>query len=203
MFPLGSTVFPQQVVPLHVFEPRYQTLLEHLTTRGASPTFGIVLIERGFEVGGGDSRTRVGTRVEIQHAERFEDGRWAVITAGIERIDIVDWLPDDPYPRATVHVRQVRDNGGGDLAALEELVLTTIDLAIGEAGERDFERPNFSSDPQAKLDQLSALSPISDFDRQNVLEAPGTSEQIQRLTEALETKQILLRAQLGHGEDFG
>ena len=61
MFPLGSTVFPQQVVPLHIFEERYRTLLEHVTADDDSPGFGIVLIDRGHEVGGGDIRTTVGT----------------------------------------------------------------------------------------------------------------------------------------------
>ena len=43
MFPLGSTVFPQQVVPLHIFEERYRTLLEHVTADDDSPGFGIAV----------------------------------------------------------------------------------------------------------------------------------------------------------------
>lgn len=196
MFPLGSTVFPGQVVPLHVFEPRYQTLLADLTTPDADASFGIVLIDRGFEVGGGDHRVDVATRVEILQAEEFEDGRWGVVTAGVERLDIIEWLEDDPYPRAIVSPRLVKDNGGTSLDDLETLLVETIALAAARAGVETPGDLDFSEDPQVRLDQLSALSPLTEFDRQGVLEAATTSEQIARLTDALAGKQELLRAEL-------
>ena len=46
MFPLGSTVFPSQVLPLHVFEDRYRALMGELTTAGAEPTFGVAMSTR-------------------------------------------------------------------------------------------------------------------------------------------------------------
>lgn len=203
MFPLGSTVFPQQVVPLHVFEPRYRALLEEITNDPESAGFGITLIDRGHEVGGGDHRTLVGTRVEVLQAERFDDGRWAVVVAGVERIDILKWLPDDPYPQAAVASRTVIDNGGSDLDALGGEVTRTINLMAEVAGRVAPEPHEFSSDPRTRLDQLSAVAPLSEFDRQRVLEAPTTNDQVTLLREALADKQLLLRAQLGLGGDFG
>ncbi len=58
MFPLGTVVFPYTAVPLRVFEPRYQHLLDDVL--GGDRSFGSVLIERGSEVGGGDARFEVG-----------------------------------------------------------------------------------------------------------------------------------------------
>lgn len=196
MFPLGSTVFPGQVVPLHVFEPRYRALLDELFGGDSEPTFGIVLIDRGFEVGGGDHRVDVATRVEILQAEEFEDGRWAVVTAGVERLDILEWLSDDPYPRAIVAPRPVDDDGGASLDDLQELLLATIELAARSVGVDPPESLDFSNDPQTRLDQLSALSPLTEFDRQKVLEARTTSRQIALLSEALSEKQLLIRAEL-------
>lgn len=196
MFPLGSTVFPGQVVPLHVFEPRYRALLDELFGGDSEPTFGIVLIDRGFEVGGGDHRVDVATRVEILQAEEFEDGRWAVVTAGVERLDILEWLSDDPYPRAIVAPRPVNDDGGASLDDLQELLLATIELAARSVGVDPPESLDFSNDPQTRLDQLSALSPLTEFDRQKVLEARTTSRQIALLSEALSEKQLLIRAEL-------
>ena len=60
MFPLGTVLFPYGVLPLHVFEPRYRLLAEHCLA--GDGCFGVVLIERGSEVGGGDTRFDVGTR---------------------------------------------------------------------------------------------------------------------------------------------
>jgi len=196
MFPLGSTVFPGQVVPLHVFEDRYRTLMSEITADGADPTFGIVLIDRGFEVGGGDHRVDVATRVEILQAEEFEDGRWGVVTAGLERIDILEWIDDDPYPRARVSQRNVRDDGGANLDDLEALLVDTIRLAALQAGVEVPSGLQFSADPQTRLDQLSALAPLTEFDRQKVLEAPTTSRQIELLSHSLEEKKILIQVQI-------
>lgn len=196
MFPLGSTVFPGQVVPLHVFEPRYRAMISELVADGADATFGIVLIDRGFEVGGGDHRVDVATRVEILQAEEFDDGRWAVITAGLERLDILEWLSEDPYPRAIVATRLVSDDGGSSLDDLEELFRTTMTLAAARAGVELPDPLEFSDDPLVRLDQLSALAPLTEFDRQSVLEASTTSQQIALLSEALADKQVLIRAEL-------
>ena len=61
MFPLGSVLLPGVVLPLHVFEPRYQQLVRDCLETDEHE-FGVVLIDRGSEVGGGDSRTDVGCR---------------------------------------------------------------------------------------------------------------------------------------------
>ena len=203
MFPLGSTVFPQQVVPLHIFEERYRTLLEHVTADDDSPGFGIVLIDRGHEVGGGDVRTSVGTRVKVLQAERFDDGRWGIVVLGVERIDILEWLPDDPYPLAVVTPRSVADDGGSSLDDLESSLQETIDLIVSASGAETPEPYAFDSDPHVRLDQMSAVAPVGDFDRQRILEAATTSEQMARLSNALEDKQMLLRAQLGQRDEFG
>ena len=196
MFPLGSTVFPGQVVPLHVFEPRYRAMISELAGDDGDATFGIVLIDRGFEVGGGDHRVDVATRVEILQAEEFDDGRWAVITAGLERLDILEWLGEDPYPCARVATRLVSDDGGSSLDDLEELLRATMTLAAASAGVEMPDSLEFSDDPLVRLDQLSALAPLTEFDRQSILEASTTSRQIAILSEALADKQVLIRAEL-------
>ena len=55
MFPLGTVLFPTLILPLHVFEPRYRALVENCLA-APQPEFGVVLIERGSEVGGDDVR---------------------------------------------------------------------------------------------------------------------------------------------------
>ena len=68
-----------------------------MTTR-----FGIVLITRGSEVGGGDERMTVGQHAVISHAASLADGRSLMMVRGEARIEVVDWLADDPYPLALV-----------------------------------------------------------------------------------------------------
>ena len=98
MFPLGSVLVPGLLLPLHVFEPRYRALVHDVLA--ADGRFGVTLIERGSEVGGGDERTAVGTAAQIVQAEESPDGRWGILAVGEERIRVLRWLDDDPYPRA-------------------------------------------------------------------------------------------------------
>ena len=50
MFPLGTVLIPGAVLPLHIFEPRYREMAQFCIDNGSN--FGVVLIERGQEVGG-------------------------------------------------------------------------------------------------------------------------------------------------------
>ncbi len=101
MFPLGSVLLPGVVLPLHVFEPRYQQLVRDCLET-AEHEFGVVLIDRGSEVGGGDSRLAVGVVARMLQVAAMDDGRFALVTVGTRRIRVIQWLPDDPYPRAEV-----------------------------------------------------------------------------------------------------
>ncbi len=100
MFPLESVLFPFSVLPLRVFEPRYQALT--IDVMGGSREFGVVLIERGSEVGGGDVRFAVATVGKVLEAQNLDDGGWLLIVVGTRRIEVIEWLDDDPYPRARV-----------------------------------------------------------------------------------------------------
>jgi uncharacterized protein len=100
MFPLGTVLLPFQVLPLHVFEPRYQALVR--TCLSGEPEFGVTLIERGSEVGGGDMRAGVGCLARIVDVKQFPDGRLALVAVGTTRLEVIEWLADDPYPQAMI-----------------------------------------------------------------------------------------------------
>ena len=78
MFPLSAVLFPHASMPLHVFEPRYRQMLRDCLA--GDGRFGIVLIERGSEVGGGDQRSLLGTRGVITAGSRV--GRRALVRRG-------------------------------------------------------------------------------------------------------------------------
>ena len=110
MFPLGSVLVPSGGLPLHVFEPRYRTLVHDCLARNWE--FGVVLIARGSEVGGADVRTDVGTAARIVESAELPDGRWALVAVGVRRIRVQRWLEDDPYPRADVELAADEEDAG-------------------------------------------------------------------------------------------
>src|SRR6476619_4622640 len=84
MFPLGSPLLPRMLLPLRVFEPRYRAMCDRVL--GGDGRFGVVLIERGSEVGGGEARLDVGCVAEVVRAEPQPDGGWLLACVGAERI---------------------------------------------------------------------------------------------------------------------
>ncbi len=202
MFPLGTVLVPKAVVPLHVFEPRYQTMLADVMT--GDRKFGVVLIERGSEVGGGDVRTDVGTVAQVVELHPIAADRWLVIVAGTERITVDRWLPDEPYPRAEVSA--FPDESGPSVDVQEWKALNRrmrqvlADLAeLGDTVARaTFE---LGDDPGMGSFQLAGLGPFSDLDRQRVLCTPGVSGRCALLTELLSDVVALAKLRLGVGEE--
>ena len=86
MFPLGTVLFPTQLLPLHVFEPRYRQMTQDLLA--GDGRFGVVLIERGNEVGGGDTRSGFGCVAQLVQAQQTPDGRYALMAIGVERLRV-------------------------------------------------------------------------------------------------------------------
>ncbi|HEY5700279.1 MAG TPA: LON peptidase substrate-binding domain-containing protein [Acidimicrobiales bacterium] len=195
MFPLGTVLFPTMLLPLHVFEPRYRALVDDCVAGDGE--FGVTLIERGSEVGGGDVRTDVGTVARIVQVERFEDGRFAVAAVGTRRIRIERWLADDPYPRA--EVVDWEDVGTTETALDEADALFRRALAIAaELGEApaplDVE---LADDPAMATFQIGALAPLGPLDRQALLATERPDDRVTLLVAQLTDVVELLRARLG------
>jgi Lon protease-like protein len=200
MFPLGTVLVPGAFLPLHVFEPRYRALVEACLQ--GTPEFGVALIERGFEVGGGDARFDVGCVARIVEAVPFPDGRWALGTVGDRRIRIDRWLPDAPYPRA--EVTDWPDPPAGPAAA-ERIGGLVADLrrVLALAAEvGDAAHPatvEVADDPAVALWQVAALAPLGPMDRLDVLRSPTPDERLDLLVRLLDDAGTMLAARVAGG----
>ena len=103
IFPLGTVLMPTQLLPTaHLRAPLSRADAATDRSRGATGEFGVVLIERGREVGGGDQRVATGTVARLIEADRQSRRALAGLLAGTGRFRVVEWLADDPYPQAQV-----------------------------------------------------------------------------------------------------
>jgi Lon protease-like protein len=197
MFPLGTVLFPSAVLPLHVFEPRYRAMVRDCLA--AERELGVVLIERGSEVGGGDVRSEVGTVAKLVEARELPDGRWALLAVGARRLRVEAWLPDDPYPVAEVSDWPDADPGPGHAEAVAAVVarLPTVLAHAAEAGD-DAVPPTIelSDDPVLAAMQVAAVGPFGPFDRQLLLAAPTPDDRVARLGALLEDAEQVLRLRL-------
>jgi uncharacterized protein len=200
MFPLSAVLFPHATMPLHVFEPRYRELLRHCLASDAR--FGIVLIERGSEVGGGDQRSTLGTRGVITQAAELPDGRWVLEIEGEALIAVEEWLPDDPYPVALVHEATVALSPGdaGPLVAAAGQRVRRARALLAEQGGAPPLAPDLALDGGGDVDraawELCAVAPLSAYDAQRLLSADGAPERLRLLAELMEELELDLHRML-------
>lgn len=194
MFPLGTVLFPHTLLPLHVFEPRYREMTEQALA--GIPEFGVVLIERGSEVGGGDTRFGVGTVARILEAGRLADGRYVLTTVGTNRMRVESWLGEEPYPHAdVVFVEEappppaaltVRDTVETRLRDLAELLARANDGPVPDALSLD-------ADPGRASFEGAALAPIGPLDAQRLLEIDDPLVRLETLDQLLADEVDMLR----------
>jgi len=192
MFPLGSVLFPAMPLALQVFEERYLKMMGAILD-AEEPIFGVVLIERGSEVGGGDQRFDVGTTARILQIEAPE-GPLQVVAKGDRRFRVIAWQGDDPYPSAEVEF--LEDFADHDvepeaLAKAEDVVRDTLayllDLDLSIPWPTDIE---LADDPVERSWQLAGIAPLGTLDHQDLLESGDVasllSEVQQTVSSALE-----------------
>lgn len=173
MFPLETVLYPHVAIALHLFEPRYRALGRDLSA--GNGRFGIVLIRRGSEVGGGEQRHDIGTKARVTEALELPDGRWQLIANGEERIRISTWLPDDPYPVALVEPLPDLAPEAEPAVRLVEPAERAVKRALTLKAELDEPAHSaslvISSDPVRAGYELAAVAPVTTHDHQRLLEA--------------------------------
>jgi Lon protease-like protein len=107
LFPLNVVLFPGMALPLHIFEPRYREMINRCLDENLA--FGVVLIDKGQEVGGDALPHRVGTAARIVHVDRQPDGRINIQVVGTRRFRIEELNHDLPYLTGRVRHFPVTD----------------------------------------------------------------------------------------------
>jgi uncharacterized protein len=201
MFPLEAAFLPNQDLPLRIFEPRYVALVRHCVDTGEP--FGVVLISRGREVGGGDARCEVGVLARIHECVEQGADQYSLRCRTGQRIRVSGWLPDDPYPRASV--RLWPDEPGeavnpADLVDVEDRMIALFERIAAASGaalpERDVLLGLNEADAGARLFTLASRIPIGAADRYAVLSAPSAADRLAALREAVDTLAEMVEFQL-------
>ena len=101
LFPLGLVALPTELVPLHIFEERYKTMIERCLEEPSE--FGIVWMAE-------DGLRPIGCACEIAEVlERLEDGRINLIARGTRPFRIEARQEELPYPAGTVEFLEDRE----------------------------------------------------------------------------------------------
>src|SRR3712207_1382676 len=94
LFPLPLVALPTELVPLHIFEERYKTLIGECLERGAE--FGILWL-------GDDGLKEVGCACVVDRVlERADDGRMNIVCRGTRPFRLLERVDHLPYPAGAV-----------------------------------------------------------------------------------------------------
>ena len=181
LFPLGTVLFPQQLLPLRIFEERYKLMIGECLRDQTS--FGVVLIKSGREVGGPVVPHEVGTMARIAQAQHLEEGRISLQAIGEQTFRLARITQQRPYMRGEVEFLESRV---GDEAELEDVIDSVkqqfsdhLDI-LSQMSERQRVDLNLDLDPESLSYLVASVLAIENPEKQQLLEIERTDLRLQR-----------------------
>jgi Lon protease-like protein len=198
VFPLSTVLMPAMPLSLRIFEERYLKLLGDLIGE-ENPEFGVVLIERGQEVGGGEKRLNIGTIASVTDIGTLDEF-YGVESFGSQRFRVNAWLPDNPYPMADIDLLPDliwSDELMPDLDRLETRVRNLLAKA-SEFGDLQYGADTeISDDPIDACWQLAGMLPVGGLDQADLLSADSAEELISKTFGVVAALEEALQAMMG------
>ena len=189
---------PAMPLSLRIFEERYLKLTGDLILQ-ENPEFGVVLIDRGPEVGGGEKRLSLGTLASVTNIGTL-DQFYGIEAVGTQRFRVNAWLPDDPYPMADIDFIP-------DLIWDESLLAEKIKLEMkvrnllafaSEFGDLQYgSDTELSDDPISSCWQLAGVLPVGPLDQLDLLNSESPQELMSKTNEIVLALDEALKAMSG------
>ena len=194
LFPLPNAVFfPNTMLPLHIFEPRYREMTREAIEDGIPIAIVRLKEPRHVNARGLPAFSEIGGAGFVLHHQRLPDGRYNILLEGVSRIRIIEEIDSEKLyrvgraeliPESYEHPEQV-----------QALIATLRGCVMGlkphceRLSEALAKTMNNVQDPAALVDTIASII-ISDPDhRQMLLEQPHVDarldEIIARLTDLL------------------
>ncbi len=189
---------PAMPLSLRIFEERYLKLLGDLVGQ-ENPEFGVVLIERGQEIGGGEKRLGIGTLASVTDIGTLDEF-YGIESIGTQRFRVNAWLPDDPYPIADIDFIPdlVWDESLQPVKSHLETKVRHLLAFASEFGDLQYGSDTaFSEDPMLSCWQLAGVLPVGPLDQMDLLSSESTGELLSSTLEIVESLDEALRAMNG------
>ena len=191
----SSVIFPGSVTPITVGRAKSIALVR--AVEAADGLLGAVLqIDSEVEDPQPDDMHKIGTSARILKILEIPNGNLTVILAGLEKIEVGEYITTQPYFKATITPIQdsTPDPKSVEFAALvdsiKEVALSIINISPSMPKEAAFAIKNLDSS-RAIVNFICSNMDLTDDDRQHLLEAPGLLARSRRLLEILVREQQL------------
>lgn len=183
LFPLGLVLFPGELLPLHIFEPRYRQLLADCLA--GEPRFGLLQPGIGREA---PAVSAVGCIAGIRGTQGMPDGRANIVVQGERRFLVTRYLEEGtPYLLAMVEPFDDRAEEPPDPLAVAAVAeeFRRYDAARRELHELPVDTSPLPADPGELSFHVAAAAMLDLAEKQRLLESRSARERIGRLLELL------------------
>ena len=186
LFPLPDVVlFPQQLLPLHIFESRYRMLLQSVLE--TDQRFGIVRIDPNT-----GEMADIGCCAEVLQHQTTDDGRSYIVTLGQQRFRLLNIARETPF--RTGMVSWIEDDNIDDPDSLHSLsqtvsqALNDVVSLTGKLQGQDVSLPEDLPDLPRELSYWigAHLDTRAAGEQQALLELTDTRERLQRQFDMLD-----------------
>ncbi len=189
LFPLPLVLLPNELLPLHIFEPRYRQMLAD--AQAEANMFGVSFFDSDA---GFDMKPEIGTVgcvAEIRQVETLPDERSNIITSGLVRYRVLEYVDlGVPYLTAQVGFFVDEPEAAEIVQPLSDEVFALFERVAKAAFKMSGNRGPLPEIPRAEPEQLSFLVTAA-FNLENdlkysLLAMTSTSERLTRLKEILD-----------------
>jgi len=175
LFPLGLVLYPDEQLPLHIFEERYKDLTHYCLDHDVA--FGIVLADDG-------RIADVGTTARIDRVvTEYPDGRMDIVVTGEERFRVLEVHDRKSYYTADVDV--LEETPADPDLDLKERVITQHMKLLELAGRTV--RPDLYDDVDHLSFVLAQNAGLDPSQKQQVLQFDSETERVRYLIEHFES----------------
>lgn len=189
IFPLPLVMLPNELLPLHIFEDRYRKMLKDVESERR--LFGITLFEADGSFTEKPAAGTVGCVAEIRESETLPDGRSNILTFGLIRYRLLDYVDaDEPYLVGDVAFFEDEKENEKKLGPLSDEVFALFSrmakAAFKLSGNRgrlpDIQR----ADPEALSFLITAAFNFENEKKYKMLEMTSTLQRLKELKEVLD-----------------
>jgi Lon protease-like protein len=196
LFPLPNLVlFPDALVPLHIFEPRYREMIGD--TLEGDRRIGMVLLRAGWkdDYEGRPPIYPIGCSAVIVHSVKLDDGRYNIVIRGLERFRVAAEDDTRAYRRATVDAKPdtaLDDRQRAALGAARATLEARLGLMNPGADVERLSSGRADVLPDAQfVNQLAQSLALEPVEKQALLECDSVLSRAETLIDLLEMRRAL------------
>ena len=189
LFPLPLVLLPNELLPLHIFEPRYRQMFSDIGLE--QNLFGVSFFDPQASFLDKPETGGIGCVAEVRETQELPDGRSNVITIGVIRYRLLDYVETgEPYLVGDLEFLEDFEEDENLLNPLADEVFALFRRVAKAAHDLSGERGSFPDIPQAEPQALSFLITAA-FNLENelkyeLLKTRSTIKRLERLREMLD-----------------